>query len=138
MMAAERSERQEIKILETLAFLEGKGDLAIAALVGAQARRLPPGSSVILITPTVSLDLLIVADDLQRRNLQPVVVLLAAGSFGGHGDTDKLSGQLMEMHVPVCLVYCDSDLGQTLSIFSDNNIRQIIHALQKPTLSHST
>ncbi len=47
MIPAEHSERHENKILETLAFLEGKGNLSIAALVGAQSRQLPSGSSVI-------------------------------------------------------------------------------------------
>jgi uncharacterized protein (DUF58 family) len=49
---AERSERQEAKILETLAFVEANGKLSIAELVAAQASQLPQGSSVILITPT--------------------------------------------------------------------------------------
>jgi uncharacterized protein (DUF58 family) len=138
MMPAERSERQETKILETLAFLEGRGDLAIAALVSIQARRLPPGSSVILVTPTVSLDLLGVADDLQRRNLRPVVVLLAADSFEGAPGTDKLAGQLRDLRVPVCLIYCDSDLGQTLSTFSINNIPQDVSTWQRPKLFHLT
>ena len=87
VITAERSERQENKILETLAFIEGKGELSIAALAGAHARLLPKGSTVILLTPTTSDDILLVADDLQRRGLRPVVVLLAAESFGGQPGT---------------------------------------------------
>jgi uncharacterized protein (DUF58 family) len=138
MISAERSERQENKILETLAFLEGKGDLPVAALVGAQARQLPQGSSVILITPTVSMDLLLAADDLQRRNLRPVVVLLAAESFNGKAGSDKLAAQLLEQRVPVCLVYCEADLGQALSTFSSNIFSQDATAWQRPVLSHLT
>lgn len=135
---AERSERQENKILETLAYLEGKGELSIAALVGAQSRQFPQGSSVILITPTVSPDILLAADELKRRNLRPVVILLAAESFGGSKGTDKIVQHLMEQRVPVCLVYCDADLGQTLSTFSSNNTSQDITQWQRPTLSHLT
>ncbi len=138
MIPAERSERQENKILETLAFLQGRGDLSIAALVGAQARQLPQGSSAILITPTVSLQLLIAADDLQRRHLRPVVVLLAAESFDGEAGTDKVARQLIEQRVPVCLVYCDADLGQTLSTFASDNVSQDVTTWQRPTLSHLT
>ncbi|MCL4528450.1 MAG: DUF58 domain-containing protein, partial [Chloroflexi bacterium] len=138
MISAERSERQENKILETLAYLEGKGDLSIAALVGAQLKQFPQGSSVILVTPTVSPDLLVAADDLKRRNLRPVVILLAAESFGGAQGTDMLVRQLMEQRVPVCLVYCDTDIGQTLSTFSSNNILQDVTPWQRPTLSHLT
>ncbi len=138
MISAERSERQENKILETLAFLEGKGDLSISALVTAQARQLPQGSSVILVTPTTSLDLLIAADDLQRRNLRPVVVLLVAETFGGDKGAEKVAQQLMQQRVPVCLVYCDADLTKTLSTFSAHNFPQDIATWQKPTLSHLT
>ena len=78
MITAERSERQQTKILETLAFMEGKGEESIAALVSAHAPLLPKGSSVILITPSLSEDLVLVTDDLQRRRLRPMVILLAA------------------------------------------------------------
>ncbi|HEX2697276.1 MAG TPA: DUF58 domain-containing protein, partial [Anaerolineales bacterium] len=138
MIPAERSERQENKILETLAFLEGKGDLSIAALVSAQARQLPQGSSAILITPTVSLDLLLAADDLQRRNLRPVVVLLVAETFTGSKGSDKIARQLTEQRVPVCLVYCDADLSQTLSAFSSSHFSQDATTWQRPALSHLT
>ncbi len=138
IISAERSERQENKILETLAYLEGKGDLSIAELVSAQLKQFPQGSSVILVTPTVSPDLLVAADDLRRRNLRPVVILLAAESFGGSKGADTLSQHLMEQHVPVCFVYCDADLGQTLSTFSSNNISQEVTQWQRPTLSHLT
>ena len=136
MIPAEHNERHENKILETLAFLEGQGNLSIAALVGAQARQLPSGSSVILITPTIWSELLIAVDDVQRRNLRPVIILLSAESFGGRKGSDKLATQLMERRVPVCLVDCESDLAKTLSIFSANNIAQDVTTWQRPKLSH--
>jgi uncharacterized protein (DUF58 family) len=138
MISAERSERQENKILETLAFLKGIGDLSIAALVGAQAPQLPQGSSVILLTPTTSLDLLIVADDLQRRNLRPVVILLVAETFDGSKDTNEVANRLMEQSVPVCLIECDTDLAQRLFTFSTNNTSPDVTIWQRPTLSHLT
>lgn len=138
MISAERSARQENKILEMLAFLEGRGSLSIAALVSAQARQLPQGSSAILITPTISLDVILAADDLQRRNLHPVVVLLFAETFDGLQGSDKLAFQLKEQRVPVCAVYCDADLGQTLSVFSSGNFSQESGTWQRPVLSHLT
>ncbi len=138
MLQAERSERQENKILETLAFLEGRGKLSIAALVSAQASQLPQGSSAILVTPTVSPEVLVAADDLQRRNLRPVVVLLAAETFNGKEGSRKLTAQLAEQRVPVCLIPCDADIGGMLSTFAANNISQDVITWQKPTLSHLT
>ena len=136
MIPAEHSERQENKILETLAFLEGKGNLSIAALLSAQTRQLPSGSSVILITPTIWPEMLIAVDDVQRRNLRPVIILLSALSFGGRNGSDKLVTQLRERGVPVCLVRCEDDLAKTISTFSENNIFQDVTIWQKPKLSH--
>ena len=128
----------EAKILETLAFVEGRGDLSISALVNTQARQLPQGSNVILITASTSLDLIIVTDDLQRRNLRPVVILLVAESFGGAPGSQQIAQQLMEQRVPVCLIYCDADLAHELSSFSSNNATQDATSWQRPTLSHLT
>lgn len=112
---AERSERQEVKILETLAFVEAIGSLSIAALVAVQSSQLPQGSSVILVTPTVRADLLQAVDDLQMRYLRPLVVLLNAETFGGPGGTPALINSLRERRVTVSLISCDDDLSQALS-----------------------
>lgn len=132
---AERSERQEAKILETLAFVEANGDLSIAALVAAQASQLPQGSSAILITPTTRPDLLLAVDDLQRRYLRPVVVLLDTETFGGQSGTDKLVRSLRERRVPVCLVACNADLAQALSELPSNFTSQDMRTWQSPVLS---
>ena len=132
---AERSERQEAKILETLAFVEANGDLSIAALVTAQASQLPQGSSAILVTPTVRPELLLAVDDLQRRYLHPVVVLLDAETFGGQSGADRLVLSLRERRVPVCLVACNSDLAQALSELPSNFISQDMRTWQNPILS---
>jgi len=117
---AERSERQEGKILETLAFVEANGNLSIAALIAAQASQLPQGSSAILITPTVRPDLLQAVDDLQRRYLRPMVILLDAETFGGPRGTDKIILSLRERRVPVCVIACHANLAQALSEFSSD------------------
>ena len=137
VIPAERSERQEGKMLETLAFIEAESDLSIAGLVAAQAGQLPQGSSAILVTPTIYPELLVAVDDLQRRNLRPVVVLLIADSFGGAVGGEKLYRSLLERNVPVCRIYCDADLSLELSGFSANMITQD-SSWQRPPLSHLT
>ena len=133
---AERGERQEGKILETLAFIEADGDLSITALVAAQASQLPQGSTAVLITPTIRPDLLQAVDDLQRRFLRPVVILLDIETFGGMRGTDKIALSLRERRVPVCVIACDDDLAQALSKFSVNYTSQENHIWQRPVLSH--
>jgi uncharacterized protein (DUF58 family) len=129
---AERSERQEGRILETLAFVEADGRLSLAALVSAQASQLPQGSTAILITPTVQPELLQAVDDLQRRYLRPVVVLLDAQTFGGMRGTEKLARSLRERRVPVCVVACGDDLKQALSSLTTDFTSQEIHKWHNP------
>jgi len=137
IIPAEYSQRQEGKILETLAFIEAESDLSIAGLVAAQAGQLPQGSSAILVTPTVHPELLTTVYDLQRRSLRPVVVLLMAESFDGPIGSEKLYNSLLEHNVPVCRIYCGADLSLELSGFS-SQISTQDSSWQRPPLSHLT
>ena len=137
VITAERSERQEAKILEELAFLQAESTFSLAALVTAQMGQLPQGSSAILVTPSVSPELLLGVDSLQRRSLRPVVVLLMLQSFGTRASNEDLAKSLTERNVPVCRIYCDADLSETLSSFySTANSQE--HAWRRPVLSHLT
>jgi uncharacterized protein (DUF58 family) len=137
VIPAEWSERQESKILETLAFIEAEGTLSIAGLVAAQAGQLPQGSSAIIVTPTVSPELVSAVDDLQRRSLRPVIVLLIADSFGGSKGGERLYNTLLERNVPICRIYCGADISLELSGFSSHLISQDF-SWQRPPLSHLT
>lgn len=118
VIPAERSDRQESKILETLAFLEDDGDLSLAALAPMQAHQLKTGSSVILITPEVRADIVSATEELQRRGLHPIVVLIDPKEFGGPPGAEKLEKTLISRGVPVCRVRYNNDLTQTLSAFA--------------------
>jgi hypothetical protein len=76
-------------------------------------------------------------EDLQRRNLRPVVVLLIADSFGGARGGEKLYTNLVERAIPVCRIYCGADLSMELSGFSSNELSQD-YVWQRPPLSHLT
>ena len=133
---AERSERQEGKILGTLAFVEAESPLSLAALVARQVQQLPQGSSAILVTPTISPELLAAVDNLQRRGLRPVVVLIVAETFGGAPGSDRLIRSLTERGVPTCPIYCDADLGATLGSFASSSFPKDAQIWQRPLLSH--
>ena len=137
VIPAERSERQEAKILQELAFLQAESNYTLPGLVTAQMGQLSQGSSAILVTPTIWPELLIGVDSLQRRNLRPVVVLLMSLSFGSRTSNEDLAQSLEERKVPVCRVYCEADLSETLSSFAINNFSQDI-SWRRPVLSHLT
>lgn len=132
---AERSERQEGRILETLAFVEADGGLSLAALVAAQASQLPQGSTAILITPSARSELLQAVDDLQRRYLRPVVILLDSQTFGGTLGTEKLARSLRERRLPVCVIACGDDLKQALSSLTTDFTSQEMRTWYSPVLS---
>jgi uncharacterized protein (DUF58 family) len=137
VIPAERSERQEAKILEELAFLQAESAYTLPSLVTAQLGQLPQGSSAILITPMVWPELLLAVDSLQRRNLRPVVVMLMAESFGSLTSNEGLAESLMQRNVPLCKVYCDADLTETLSAFAANHLSKDM-SWHQPVLSHLT
>lgn len=137
VIPAERSERQEAKILEELAFLQAESAYTLPGLVTAQMGQLPQGSSAILVTPMIWSELLLAVDSLQRRNLRPVVVLLMVESFGSRASNEDLAHSLVERNVPLCRVYCEADLSETLSAFSANTFAKDF-SWRKPVLSHLT
>lgn len=116
VVSAERGERQVGKIMETLAFLQPEGTMPLLGLIAMQASLLPLGSGVILITPDVRPELLVAVEDLQRRSLRPVVVLIKSETFGGRGETDTVAAGLLKRSVPVCRVGFGDELGPALSL----------------------
>jgi uncharacterized protein (DUF58 family) len=137
VISAERSERQEAKILEELAFLQAESTYTLPGLVTAQMGQLPQGSTAILITPMIWTEMLMAVDSLQRRKLRPVIILLMIESFGSRTGNEDLSLQLMARNVPVCKVYCNADLSETLSKFSENTFAKDL-SWHQPVLSHLT
>jgi uncharacterized protein (DUF58 family) len=137
VIPAERSERQEAKMLEALAFIQPESTYTLPSLVTAQMGQLPQGSSAILITPMIWPELMLAVDSLQRRSLRPVVILLMAQSFGSRTSNEDLAKNLMTRQVPVCRVYCDADLSETLSNFSNTTFSQDV-SWRAPILSHLT
>jgi uncharacterized protein (DUF58 family) len=135
VISAERGDRQEAKILETLAYLENDGGVSIAALAPLQARQLTTGSSVILITPTVRPETVSAVEDLQRRGLHPMVVLIDPDTFGGPSGAEAFAQALASRGVPVCRVRCNDDLSHALSIFAST---QGTFTWQRLPLSHLT
>lgn len=115
VIPAERGERQVGKIMKTLAFLQAEGDLPLLGLVTMQAKLLPMGSGVILITPSVKSNFLLAIENLQRWNLRPVVVLLKSKTFGGAEGDSTILEALFKRNIPICQIGCGDDLGSALA-----------------------
>ncbi|MEJ5225119.1 MAG: DUF58 domain-containing protein, partial [Anaerolineales bacterium] len=133
----ERSQRQEIKILETLAFVKGDGSMPLAGVVDAQLMQIASGSSIMLITPSVRADVLLAVRSLQRRSLHPLVILLDAQSFGGPSN-EGLAQSIQALGVPVCHVACGDDLAAVLGAFAGRYTPKETQLWRHPSFIPST
>jgi uncharacterized protein (DUF58 family) len=115
LLPPDRSGRQLGKILEALALSRAVGVLPLRGLVTTQARHLPRGSTVILITPSVNDEVVLMVDFIARSGLRPIAVLLDAASFGGPPGSDAILGKIKTLGVPVRCVVNGDNLEQALS-----------------------
>jgi hypothetical protein len=84
-------------------------------VVEVQARHLPRGSTVVMITPSAADVVAQTADLLMRRGLRPVVALLDSTSFGGNFSSERVATSLRLLRVPFCEIRDGDDLTQALS-----------------------
>jgi uncharacterized protein (DUF58 family) len=126
VLSAERGQRQVGKILETLAYLQPQGTLPMLGLVTMQAKQLPLGSGVVMVTPSVKPELLLAVEDLQRRNLRPVIILIRAETFGGSEESETMLNGLVNRDIPVCRIGFGDNLSAQLvlpAVYYQKNYR---------------
>lgn len=114
VIPAERGERQQNKILETLTFLNSDGKLPLVGLVEAQGPSLPRASTVVLITPSTDPSVDLGIDYLMMRNLRPVIVYVEAASFGANQQNDDFVSRVKRRGIPVMVVRKDANLQEAL------------------------
>lgn len=115
VVPASRGERQLSKILEMLAFIEGKGQLPLEAVIQSQVSQLTRGSTCVLITTTKASNLSLMADELMRRDTVPIVVLVDTASFGDDFDNyENIIASLVSQGVALKLVKLEGDLRENL------------------------
>ncbi len=91
---ADRGERQVLKILETLAVLRAEGDIPLHEILYRETTGLPRGSTIIIVTPSVSPRWARTARHLASSGLRVVAVLVDAHSFGGDPGAVEVAAEL--------------------------------------------
>jgi uncharacterized protein (DUF58 family) len=114
ILTAERGERQMGKILENLALLQPEGDLPFLGLVTAQENHLAKGSTVVMITPSISEGIGLAANELSMRSMHPVVILIDPSTFGGVPGSMVLEANLQSQGIPVIRVSNHENLKSAL------------------------
>lgn len=115
VIPAERGERQIGKILETLSYLVADGDLPVVSSVNLQAKNIPMGSCVLIVSPSLERSLLSAVDGLILRKIYPMVVLILAEAIGGPVGSEKTITELKTRSVPVIPIIVGQDLGKQLN-----------------------
>lgn len=114
VLSSEKGERQLGKILETLAFLDGKGTLPLNGLVEAISSQIPRGSTVVLISANTSENIKFGVEILLRKYLNPIVILIDRESFGfTHGEGEP-KGMSIYHQVPAAIIKYGDDIKEKI------------------------
>jgi len=112
----ERSERQLIKILETLAMIEADGRIPFEEVLAAEALALERNSTVVAITPSWGLNWARMLHRIKVRGLEVLAVLIAAETFGSTpGYADALA-ELQAGGIPVIVLKKGDEISTALWI----------------------
>jgi uncharacterized protein (DUF58 family) len=113
--APERGIRQLTRILETLAVARSFSRHSLQHLLVQEAHRLSRGTTIVLVTSSVTLDWIIELQLLMQRGLHPVCVYVEPSSFGAPYTSDDARGRLSFLRIPTYVVRCGDDIATVLS-----------------------
>lgn len=116
VVQADRGQRQLMKILETLAVMQARGNLPFSQILTAEGERLSRGTTIIAITPSADLDWIHSARDLGRRGVQVETILINASSFSPAPSQLPAMAELKLNRLQVFTVGRGDDLAAALSV----------------------
>jgi uncharacterized protein (DUF58 family) len=115
IMAADRGQRQLIKMLEELAVIHANGSMPIAEVLAAESDRCTRNSAIVVVTPSTDERWPGVLQGLRDRGIQAGAIVLEASTFGDAPASLFLIGALASCAVPSMLVKRGDQLERTLS-----------------------
>lgn len=111
----DRGAPQLTRALETLAVLDGAGATQVEDVLRIEDAHLTRGAMVLVVTASPSPGLVPALRALRKRSLTPVLVLLAAASFGAPEDNTALAADAARAGIPTRIVGCGQALESALS-----------------------
>jgi uncharacterized protein (DUF58 family) len=115
VIQANRGQPQLNQILETLATLQASGRLSLEQVIRIEAARFPRGATAVLVTADPRAEILLAAQELERRRVSPMLVLLDAESFGGVPGSARLAARASQRGLAARLIHCGDRIGAALS-----------------------
>ncbi|HEY8445936.1 MAG TPA: DUF58 domain-containing protein [Thermomicrobiales bacterium] len=109
VLPAERSERQYLKLLETLAVAEADGQRPLVEVLMAEGRRFTRDCGVIVVTASTDGDWVSSLLTLAGRRVRSRAVVIDPSSFASVPSADTVVNQLLSVNIPVhCVRYGDT------------------------------
>lgn len=114
----DREERQQTRILETLAMLRARGTIPFSQVLSGEGSRLARGTTLVAISPSAKQTWVEAAVYLSNRGIRVFTVLLDAESFGGRAGPDELKNHLLVAGIPSVIVRKGASLEEALNALS--------------------
>jgi len=114
----DRGERQQTRLLETLAMLRAEGTIPFSQVLSGEGSRLARGTTVVAISPSTRQDWVEAVLYLDHRGIRVLTVLLDAASFGGPAGGDALKDRLLAAGIPAVVVKEGVPLAEVLNTLS--------------------
>lgn len=115
VMPAERSDRQFVKMLETLAVVEADGDRPLAEVLVAEARRFTRDSGVIVVTSSTDETWVAALAALAERRVRSRAVVIDPSSFADAPSSDPVVQRLLFERIPVHWVRYGDGIATSLT-----------------------
>lgn len=115
VIAAERSERVRVKMLETLAVVEADGQRPLADVLMAEWRRFGRHSGVVVVTSSTDPSWVDVAAKMRAHHVHVAAVVVDGASFGQAPPIDPIVDRLARAGVPAHVIGYGADIGVALA-----------------------
>jgi uncharacterized protein (DUF58 family) len=111
----DREERQQTRLLETLAMLRAEGTIPFSQVLSGEGSRLARGTTVIAISPSTREDWVEAALYLSDRGIRVLAILLDAASFGGRAGSYSVKDRLLAAGIPAVIAKEGVPLAEALN-----------------------
>lgn len=112
VIAPEKGSRQEIKLLETMAFLQGIGTIPLNEVIESLGGQIVRGSTVVIISGAEDHEIQLCIEILLRRKLRPIIIRINKSSF--IRDEEIQAGQLQLLNIPYVMINFGDDIATSL------------------------
>lgn len=115
IIQSERGVAQLYRILETLAVLDADGHNPLDGVLKIEEHQIPRGASLVVITPSLDPMVIRSVQEISRKGVEPLLILLDQASFGGSMDNLSMYESARATGIPVRRIRFGDSLSRVLA-----------------------